>query len=108
MNAAFAPYLAVVLFLPWFAILATLFCLLPREPRTVTRRRFDAVALAFGVLAFVASVRVAHGVADPRFGGMWPQVLATAVGYGVFLCTLGGAFLARRHILRTPDARDRR
>lgn len=100
MNPAVAPYLAVILFLPWFAILGTLFWWLPREPRTPRRRRFDVAALAAGALAFVASVRIAFALADPVYGAMWRQVLATAVGYGVFLAVLGGAMLARRHILR--------
>lgn len=100
MSADVAPYLAVILFLPWFAILGTLFWWLPREPRTPRRRRFDIAALALGTLAFIASVRIAFAVADPAYGAIWRQVLATAVGYGVFLAVLGGAMLARRHILR--------
>lgn len=99
MSPAIAPYLTVILFLPWFAILGALFWWLPRLPRTPARRRFDLAALALSTVAFVASVRWAFDAADPGYGAMWRQVLATAVGYGVFLAVLGAAAVARRHIL---------
>jgi hypothetical protein len=89
-------YLAAVLFLPWFLILGTLFWLYPREPRSAARRAFDGGALLGAALAFVLALRWAHGYADPSHGGMWPQVLATSVGYGVFLLVLSIAWLLRR------------
>lgn len=93
-------YLAALLFLPWFLILGTLFWLFPREPRHAARRAFDSVALLLATGAFVFALQWSHVAADPRYGGMWPQVLATSVGYGVFLAVLTLAFVARRFWLR--------
>lgn len=92
-------YLAAALFLPWFLVLGTLFWLYPREPRTAARRAFDGVALLLAALAFVLALRWAHAHADPSHGGMWPQVLAASVGYGVFLLALCTAWLLRRRWL---------
>ena len=41
---------------------------------------------------------------DPRYGRMWPQVLAAALGYGVFLGVLTSAFFIRRAWLRRAAA----
>ena len=53
-------WLPAVLFLPWFAILATLFWLFPRQPRTPARRVYDVGALAVSALAFALAVRWAQ------------------------------------------------
>lgn len=98
--------LALILFLPWFAILGALFWLYPRKPRTPARQLFDAVSLAVSVCAFVLTVHWAHIHAGSRYGAMWPQVLATSLGYGVFLAVLGLAFVLRWRWLR--GARDYR
>ncbi|MEZ0470855.1 hypothetical protein [Luteimonas salinilitoris] len=91
--------LALILFLPWFLILGVLFWLLPREPRTAGRRAFDIAALLLALVAFLLSVHWAHGSADPVYGHMWRQVLATAIGYGVFLAVMTVAFFLRRRWL---------
>jgi hypothetical protein len=91
--------LALILFLPWFGILAALFWWVPRAPRPCARIVFDTLALVTAVLAFVASVHWANSSADPVYGRMWKQVLATAVGYGVFLGVLALAFFVRRRWL---------
>ena len=41
----------------------------------------------------------AYGYADPRWGGMWKQILATSVAYGAFLLVLGVAFGLRKRWL---------
>lgn len=92
--------LALILFLPWFLILATLFWAYPRQPRNAVRRGFDVVALAVATAGFVLSVQWAHASADPAFGRMWKQIFATSVGYGVFLVLLLAAFVLRRRYLR--------
>jgi hypothetical protein len=92
--------LALILFLPWFLILGTLFWLFPRQPRGAARRGFDLAALLCAAVAFVLSVQWAHASADPGYGRMWKQVFATSVGYGVFLAVLLAAFLLRRAWLR--------
>lgn len=100
MNPLHASNLALVLFLPWFAILGVLFWVYPRQPRDGRRRLFDAASLAVAVLAFVAALQWAHAVADRQYGEMWPQVLATSLGYGVFLAVLAAAWFLRRRWLR--------
>lgn len=84
------PYLALILFLPWFLLLGALFWLFPRQPRNPRRKAFDIAAL---VVAFVMSFvgmqwGYALGLADVGTGAIWKQVLATLVAYGAFLFVL--------------------
>ena len=95
------PFLAVVLFLPWFLLLGALFWLFPRTPRNAARRRFDVVAL---VLAFALSIAGMHwgyalGLADTGTGAIWKQVLATLVAYGAFLMAMCIAVALRAWLL---------
>jgi hypothetical protein len=92
--------LTLILFLPWFAILSLLYWWFPRQPRDARRVSFDVLALALALAAFLASVYWAQGYADAGYGRLWQQILATAVGYGVFLGMLLLAFLLRRRWLR--------
>lgn len=100
MNPTVAQNLALLLFLPWFLILGVLFVVFPRTPRGIARRVYDFVSLALSVVAFVATIHWAQSSADASHGPMWGQILATAVGYGVFLGALGIAFALRRRVLR--------
>src|SRR5690606_40507371 len=100
-QLAAMPDLALVLFAPWFLILSVLFWVYPRQPRNAKRRLFDIAALLLSLLAFVATLRWAHGYADPRHGGMWPQILATSAGYGVYLLALTIAVFIRRAVFRS-------
>ena len=93
--------LALILFAPWFLILSALFWLFPRQPRGAARLRFDIAAIVVSLLAFVASLHWSFGYADRSHGHLWPQVLATSVGYAVFLAVLGVAVWLRRSWLRT-------
>jgi hypothetical protein len=99
-NLSALPDLALILFAPWFLILAVLYWVYPRQPRDAARRLFDAAALALALLAFLGSLHWAHGYADRAHGQMWPQILATSVGYGVFLLVLVVAVFVRRAWLR--------
>ena len=92
--------LALILFLPWFLILSVLFWVYPRQLRGATRRVFDVASLLLAVAAFVASLYWAHAIADPGQGHMWQQILATAVGYGVFLAVMTLAFVVRWLLFR--------
>lgn len=100
MNLAEMPYLTLILFAPCTAILCWLYWWYPRQPRHASRRWFDTVTLLVSLCAFVASVRWAHAYADRQYGAMWPQILATASGYGVFLSLLVIAVLVRWRWLR--------
>ena len=96
------PDLALILFAPWFLILSVLYWLYPRQPRNAKRRWFDAVALAVALLAFIATLHWSHAYADRQYGAMWPQILATSAGYGVYLLVLTAAVFIRRAIFRRP------
>lgn len=94
--------LPLILFLPWLLILGVLYWLYPRQPRDGRRRFFDALALAASLAAFVSTMVWAQGYADPYWGGLWKQILATSVAYGAFLLVLALAFwLRRRWLART-------
>ncbi len=100
MSPIFELNLALILFLPWFAILGALFWMFPRHPRNASRKLFDSVALLLAFTAFLLSLYWSHTNADPIYGKMWQQILATAVGYGVFLAVLVVAFFLRRRWFR--------
>ena len=100
MNLSGMPDLALILFAPWFVILCVLYWLYPRQPRSATRRAFDALALLLAFVGCLLSLRWSFGLADRSFGHLWPQILATSVGYGVFLAVLTGAFFVRRKLFR--------
>ncbi|MCJ0826741.1 hypothetical protein MQC88_12390 [Luteimonas sp. 50] len=100
MNLSGMPDLALILFAPWFLILSVLFWVYPRQPRDARRRLFDIAALLLSLLAFIATLRWSHGYADRQHGRMWPQILATSAGYGVYLLALGIAVFVRRALLK--------
>lgn len=91
------PFLAVVLFLPWFVLLGSLFWLFPRQPRDRRRRAFDGIALAIAFVLSIVGMRwgYALGLADVGTGAIWKQVLATLVAYGAFLFVLTVAVMLR-------------
>lgn len=100
MNLAAFPDLALLLFAPWFLVLGALYWHYPRQPRPPGRRRRDALAIALALAAFLAGVHWAHAWASRGHGALWPQVLATSFGYGVFLAVLGLAAAWRARWLR--------
>ena len=98
MNPLVELNLTLILFLPWFAILATLYWIFPRQPRGRARVLYDLATLALATAAFLWSVYWSIENAATGHGRLWPQILATALGYGVFLAVLGSAFLLRRRL----------
>lgn len=105
MSAQFALNLGLILFLPWFLILGVLFWMFPRQPRHWRRRVFDFASLALAVAAFMVSLYWAQEYADPAQGQMWRQVLATSIGYGVFLGVLTLAVVLRWWLWRRGGQR---
>ena len=95
--------LAVLLFLPWYAILGALFWLFPRKPRTLGRWLFDVASLAVATIATIASTHWSYLFADTSVDAMWPQILATSVSYGVFLAAMTAAALVRRRVIHSPS-----
>lgn len=104
MNPLVEVNLTLILFLPWFLILSVLFRVYPRQPRGALRLVYDLLAIALSLAAFVASLYWMHDVADPAHGRMWRQILATAVGYGVFLGAMLLAFILRALLFRGRGA----
>ena len=102
MNPLVEANLTLILFLPWFLILAALFWIYPRQPRGIARRLYDSAALVLSLAVFVASLHWVQAIADPAHGRMWQQILATAVGYGVFLAAMLVAFVLRMRLFRHP------
>ena len=99
MSLSAWPILALVLFAPWFLILSVLYWWYPRQPRTSARRMFDIASLLLAYAGCVAALYWSMGFADRRYGALWPQILATSVGYGVFLAVLAIAWFWRRRVL---------
>ena len=94
------PYLTLIMFLPWFAILGALFWLFPRAPRTSMRRLFDAVTLLIAGSGSFYGMRWAYITANTDVGTMWKQIFATLVAYGVFLGVMTIALIVRPRLLR--------
>lgn len=95
------PYLSLILFFPWFAILAALFWLFPRQPRGAARTGFDLAILLLALVLSFIGMRWGYLNADPGAGAIWKQVLATLVAYGAFLAILSLAWPLRSRMLRT-------
>jgi hypothetical protein len=104
MNETIQLNLAFILFLPWYVILAALYWAFPRRPRTLARWGFDVASLTLASLATIASTQWSYRHADSSIDAIWPQVLATAVSYGVFLGVMTAACLLRRHYIVAPHA----
>lgn len=91
-------WLSLLLFLPWFALLGSLYWYYPRDRRGRRARLFDVVSL---LLALLLSVLAMHwgfrsGSAQHDAGPIWPQVLAVLYAYGAFLAVMTLAVLLRR------------
>ena len=100
MNPLVELNLALILFLPWFTILAVLFWKFPRAPRGWARTLFDSTSLLLAVVAAAVGMYWSMANADPTFGHMWQQVLATSVSYGLFLLVITVALVVRWRWLR--------
>ncbi|MGO4222820.1 hypothetical protein AB4Y64_13330 [Lysobacter sp. TAF61] len=96
MSADVQLHLALILFAPWFAILSVLYWLYPRQPRGPARLLADSAALALATAAAMAGMYWGMWHADPGFGPMWKQVLATSLAYGLYLGVMTLALLLRR------------
>ena len=94
------PYLALILFAPWFAILGVLYWLFPRAPRPPARKLFDAGALLLAGAGSFLGMRWAYLTANTEVGTMWKQIFATLVAYGVFAGVMTLALVLRRPLLR--------
>lgn len=101
MNADVEFNLALVLFLPWFAILGVLFWLYPRLPKHPMRGGYNLAVLSLSLVSSWLAMRWGMLNADPSAGAIWKQVLATLLAYGVFLLVITAAWIARGRIFRS-------
>jgi hypothetical protein len=99
-------WLSLLLFLPWFALLAALYWLFPRQPRHRRRRRFDSAVLMLALLASTTAMFWGHriGAGDVHAGPIWRQVLAVLYAYGAFLAVMVVAVAVRSRWLRGGHA----
>jgi hypothetical protein len=105
MNPSIELNLGLILFLPWYAILLVVYWASARRASAPWRRPFDVAAVLAAVAATTASLHWSFERAGAGYGGMWRQVLATSVSYGVFLAVMTGAWFVRRHLLSSiPEA----
>ena len=88
--------LSLILLLPWYLVLGIVYWRTRRKPATAAQRAFDVAALALALLAATLGGYWSFDAADPAAGAIWKQVLASLVGYGLFLLALALAFIARR------------
>jgi len=94
-------YLALILFLPWFAILAFTYWHLPRAmPRPSSRRLFDAGAIGVALLVALAGAVYALDYPWRHTGKIWPQVAAVLFAYGAFLLLVLVAAIVRGRLWR--------
>ena len=101
MNPVVALNLSLILLLPWYLVLGIVYWRTRRKPATSAQRLFDAAALVLAVAAAALGGYWGMANADPHAGAIWKQVLASLLGYGLFLAVLALAFLCRR---RRPSA----
>lgn len=93
--------LALVLFAPWFAVLAWVYWRYPRDlPGTAARRGFDLAALALAIVASASAMQWLY-VGNTGVGGsIWRDVIAALGAYGGFVAVLVVAVVLRRALWR--------
>jgi hypothetical protein len=96
MNPLVALNLSLILLLPWYLVLGIVYWRTRRKPASAAQRGFDAASLLLALVAAALGGYWSFGHADPGAGAIWKQVLASLVGYGLFLLVLALAFVARR------------
>jgi len=91
-------WLSLLLFLPWFVVLGTLFWCYPRGPRSTRRRMIDVSTLVLALVLSVLAMRWGYRIGSAQLdaGPIWPQVLAVLYAYGAFLAVMSAALLLRR------------
>lgn len=92
-------WLAIILFVPRFAILPWAYWNFPKSlPRTSSRRTFDLVVIVVTLLASLAAMLISHYLSDGIAASIWKQVAASTGIYIAFLGALLIAVLVRRRL----------
>ena len=112
MNPTVQTWLALILFAPWYLLLAWLYLAFPRRRKTTLQRLWDWTAVGAAVGAAAIGMIWGFRNADTSAGAIWKQVLATSISYGLFLLVLAlgltlrhGLQRWRRHPSSSPKAR---
>lgn len=100
MSPAVETALAFILFLPSFAILGTLYCMFPRQPRHARRMLADVAVLLLSGALSIAAMRWGFAAVAGEGDRIWQQIIATLLAYGVFLVLLTLAIFVRARLLR--------
>ncbi|MDX2299709.1 MAG: hypothetical protein NW204_08290 [Xanthomonadaceae bacterium] len=103
MSSGVSGWLALLLLLPWFAIVAWAYWSFPRHlTRRGTRRRFDGAVLLLAVSASFLGMRwgLLHASADS--GPIWKQVLAALIAYGAYLAVVAMGVGLRAMLFGAP------
>ena len=95
------PFLALVLFLPWFMVLGGIYLWLAHRRRL--RIGIDLLVLLVATGVSIWAMLWGFTSADRLHGNMWPQVFATLMAYGAFLAVLALALPLR---LRATSGRN--
>lgn len=103
MSSLWSENLALILFLPWYLVILVVYWRMRRRPVRWPGRVFDLLAITASIAAAAVAGPWALAHADDSIGSMWPQILATVVGYGAFLAVITLAALLRR-MLAGPRA----
>lgn len=102
MAPSVAEHLALILFLPWYLVILIVYWRMRCKPARWGGRVFDLAAIAVSIAAAAIAGPWALAHADDSIGSMWPQILATVVGYGAFLAVITLAALLRRMLTQPP------
>jgi hypothetical protein len=99
------PNLALILFAPWFAILAWAYWQYPKSHlRSAGRRRFDLLVLVLALALSIIAMRWSYFLPFKGVGVMWPQVIATLAAYHTFTLVLVLGWFLRSRFFRAPGA----
>jgi hypothetical protein len=96
-----AAYLALLLFSPWFAILAWAYWKYPKaQVEGGHTRRLDFAVLLLAVALSAIAMRWSFYQDWHGAGTLWPQVVATLAGYHAFLAVLAAGWFTRGRLRR--------
>lgn len=97
MSPIVALNLSLILLLPWYLVLGIVYWRTRQKPASTLQRGFDFASLLLALAAAAVGGHWSLAHADPHAGAIWKQVLASLVGYGLFLLVLTLAFFTRRY-----------
>jgi len=95
--------LALVLFLPTFAIIAGLYFAFPRTPRPRWRLAFDLFVVLAAAAASAAAMAWGFRIATGVGGAIWRQLLATLLAYAAFAAVIVAGLIARSVLWRRSN-----